>query len=178
MTEKLLVKRLSERATMPRRGSELAAGLDVYACLEEGETIVIPGIAAGDDSAQIDADEIGNYPQGQEAPELPKIVALIPTQISVRPPAETYVRIAPRSGLAVKNGIHVMAGVVDEDYTGEVKIAIANLSREPFIVKDGDRIAQLILERISLAQPEEVDNLESTDRGAGGFGSTGLNDKE
>ena len=97
---------------------------------------------------------------------------LISSGIRIKVPTGTYGRIAPRSGLAVK-GIHVGAGVIDRDYTGVVKILLLNQSDRDFLVTTGDRIAQLILEKIANANVELVDSLEATDRGTSGFGSTG-----
>ena len=82
--------------------------------------------------------------------------------------------LAPRSGLAVKNFIDVGAGVVDYDYRGNVGVVLFNHADEDFTVHKGDRVAQLILERISMAAAEEVQELSDTVRGAGGFGSTGV----
>ena len=82
--------------------------------------------------------------------------------------------LAPRSGLAWKNSIDVGAGVVDYDYRGNVGVILFNLGDADFSVKTGDRVAQLILERISMAGVEERDQLEETSRGEGGFGSTGV----
>lgn len=84
-------------------------------------------------------------------------------------------RIAPRSGLAVKHGISTGAGVIDADYRGQVKILLFNHGDKDFEVKEGDRIAQLILERIYTPEVVEVEELEESVRGAGGFGSTGTN---
>ena len=98
----------------------------------------------------------------------------IPTEISIAVPLGHYGRIAPRSGLAMKQGINVGAGVIDADYRGKVGVILFNHSDVTFKVKTGDRIAQLILERISTPQVEEVDTLEETERGVGGFGSTGM----
>ncbi|QLG73792.1 hypothetical protein HG535_0F03030 [Zygotorulaspora mrakii] len=99
---------------------------------------------------------------------------LVSTDVSFTVPVGTYGRIAPRSGLAVKHGIQTGAGVVDRDYTGEVKVILFNHSQKAFEIKKGDRIAQLILERIvDDAEVVIVESLEDTDRGAGGFGSTG-----
>ena len=83
-------------------------------------------------------------------------------------------RVAPRSGLAYKKGIDVGAGVIDEDYRGEVGVILFNFGEEDFEVAPGDRIAQLILERIATPDVEVVADLDATDRGAGGFGSTGV----
>jgi len=99
--------------------------------------------------------------------------ALVDTGISMTLPFGTYGRVAPRSGLAVKNGINVGAGVIDPDYTGEVKVLLFNHSDEIFWIKRGDRIAQLIIEKCDTPIVEEVDMLDTTERGQGGFGSTG-----
>jgi dUTP pyrophosphatase len=100
--------------------------------------------------------------------------AIVATDLIISCPAGTYGRIAPRSGLTVKNGIHVGAGVIDADYRGPVGVVLFNLGTEPFEVKRGDRVAQLILEQIVMAPVEEVSQLDSTVRGSGGFGSTGV----
>ena len=97
---------------------------------------------------------------------------LVETKLAITVPEGTYGRIAPRSGLSCKH-IHVGAGVIDRDYTGEVKVLLYNLNDTTYNIKKGDRIAQLILEKIETTQVEEVDELSSSDRGAGGFGSTG-----
>lgn len=83
-------------------------------------------------------------------------------------------RIAPRSGLAAKNFIDVGAGVIDADYRGPVKVLLFNHGETGFEVKEGDRVAQLVLERIYTPEVEEVEELEESVRGAGGFGSTGV----
>lgn len=121
--------------------------------------------------------------------------AIVKTDLAIAIPPNTYARVgkleflavhnihqvicditleAPRSGLAVKNFIDVGAGVVDYDYRGNVGVVLFNHGEEDFHVKRGDRIAQLILERICMADIQEVDELASTERGAGGFGSTGV----
>ena len=97
----------------------------------------------------------------------------VETGLAVSLPPGTYARIAPRSGLAIKNFIDVGAGVVDSDYRGEIKVALFNHSGEDFAVQAGDRIAQLILERIETLQVKKVVALDDTDRGARGFGSMG-----
>merc|ERR1719401_748897 len=89
-------------------------------------------------------------------------------------PWGTYARIAPRSGLAAKRMIHTGAGVVDFDYRGEVGVVLFNHGTDDFVVAAGDRIAQLILEKVAMVGCEEVESLDSTGRGAGGFGSTGV----
>jgi len=99
--------------------------------------------------------------------------ALIDTQISIAVPAGTYGRVAPRSGLAIKFGITSGAGVIDADYRGIVFVLLFNLSDKDFEVQEGDRIAQLILEKIHTPEVVEVEDLDETLRGSGGFGSTG-----
>lgn len=98
---------------------------------------------------------------------------VVPCGIAVAVPEGHYMRIAPRSGLAVQKGIDVLAGVIDSDYRGEIKVVIMNNSLGPFRVSAGDRIAQGILERVSLVDPVLVDELDETERNTNGFGSTG-----
>ena len=99
---------------------------------------------------------------------------IVKTGLSVACPANTYARIAPRSGLAVKKFIDVGAGVVDADYRGEVGVVLFNFGDEDFTVAPGDRVAQLIIEQIVMSEVVEVDELDETVRGAGGYGSTGV----
>jgi dUTP pyrophosphatase len=99
--------------------------------------------------------------------------ALVSTDLSIATPEGTYGRIAPRSGLAAKNFIDTGAGVIDADYRGEVKVLLFNHSEVDFEVQKGDRVAQLVLERIYTPDIVEVEDLEESVRGAGGFGSTG-----
>ncbi len=100
---------------------------------------------------------------------------LAPTGVAIATPPGTYGRIAPRSGLAVRHGLGVGAGVVDSDYTGEVGVVLMNHGDKPIQLNKGDRVAQLVLERIATPDVEVVDGeLESTERGGGGFGSTGV----
>lgn len=140
----LHVKKLSENAIIPVRGSPLSAGFD----LASAENTVIKAGCRG----------------------------IVKTDLSIACPPNTYARIAPRSGLAVKKFIDVGAGVVDADYRGPVGVVMFNFGTEDFEVKMGDRVAQLILEKISMANTMEVSNLDETERGAGGFGSTGVSD--
>ena len=98
---------------------------------------------------------------------------LVSTGITIVLPSGVYGRIAPRSGLAVKHGIQVGAGVIDPDYTGEVKVVLFNHGDKDFEVKKGDRIAQLVLEKCETPPIVEINIVEDTDRGSGGFGSTG-----
>eukprot|EP00968_Pinguiococcus_pyrenoidosus_P012587 scaffold1110_cov254-Pinguiococcus_pyrenoidosus.AAC.2 len=102
---------------------------------------------------------------------------IVETDLSIACPPSTYARIAPRSGLAVKKFIDTGAGVVDADYRGLVGVVLFNFSQEDFEVSRGDRVAQLVLERICMAPIEVVEELSETARGAGGFGSTGVSDE-
>ena len=106
--------------------------------------------------------------------------ALVSTALAIICPLGTYGRIAPRSGLAVKHGISTGAGVIDADYRGEVKVFLFNHNDKDFKIEKGDRIAQLILERIYTPQIQVLDDAswetaKATERGAGGFGATGTN---
>ena len=103
----------------------------------------------------------------------PRHRALLSTGIAVVLPPGVYGRVAPRSSLALKYGIQVGAGVIDPDYTGEVKVILFNHGHADFEVNKGDRIAQLILEKCDTPEVVEIGLLEETERGSGGFGSTG-----
>lgn len=102
--------------------------------------------------------------------------AMIPTGLSLEIPPGFEIQVRPRSGLAAKQGVTVLntPGTVDADYRGEVKIIVINLGAEPVIVKDQDRIAQFVLCPVVQAELVLADELSNTDRGAGGFGSTGV----
>jgi dUTP pyrophosphatase len=134
------VKLNYEDAMVPTRGSEQAAGYDLYS-YEEGRI-------------------------------LPRQTRLFDTGLSFTVPEGTYGRIAPRSGLS-KKGLLVNAGVIDRDYTGPVKVMLHNLSINELYINKNDRIAQLILEQIKTPKVELVEELGETNRGSGGFGSTG-----
>ncbi|XP_022662760.1 deoxyuridine 5'-triphosphate nucleotidohydrolase, mitochondrial-like [Varroa jacobsoni] len=103
----------------------------------------------------------------------PRGKQLIMTDIQIAVPEGCYGRVAPRSGLALKNFIDVGAGVIDYDYRGNVGVVLFNFGVEEFKVEKGDRIAQLICERIFYPEIEECKTLDETTRGTGGFGSTG-----
>lgn len=139
--ETLKVKRLSERATLPRRATAGAAGYDL--CSAEKTSV----------------------PAGTRK--------VVKTDLAVAIPVLHYGRIAPRSGLAFKEGLDVAAGVIDPDYRGPLGLVICNNGTKDFEIKIGDRIAQLLLERVGTPVVEEVEKLDETPRGAGGFGSTG-----
>ena len=102
---------------------------------------------------------------------------LIPTGLFIELPAGYEAQIRPRSGLALKNGISVVntPGTIDADYRGEIGIILINLSGEDFVVKDGERICQMVINKIESIKWSPVDSLEESDRGAGGFGHTGTN---
>lgn len=101
--------------------------------------------------------------------------ALVPTGLYVELPAGYEMQIRPRSGLAAKQGITVLnaPGTIDADYRGEIKVILVNLSPETVIVNDGERVAQAVVARCEQVEWESVDELSSTERGEGGFGSTG-----
>jgi len=100
---------------------------------------------------------------------------LIPTGLSMAVPRGYEIQVRPRSGLAIKSGISLVnaPGTIDADYRGEVKIIVINLGQDEFTIHDQDRIAQLVVCPIIHAEVNEVDDLDSTERGEGGFGSTG-----
>ena len=131
---------------LPGYATEFAAGLDVRA--NNAEPIVL-------------------QPLGR---------AMVPTGLFLEIPAGYEVQVRPRSGLAAKKGITVLnaPGTIDADYRGEVCVILVNLSGEPFVVERGERIAQLVLARHEVIEWEEVAELAASDRGAGGFGSTGV----
>ena len=137
----LRIKRLSEDAILPTRGSSGAVGYDLYSIDE----CIIPNSCR----------------------------CLVRTGIAMVLPHGVYGRVAPRSGLSVKHGVHVGAGVIDPDYTGEVKVLLFNHGDAPLTIKKGDRIAQLILERCETPEIVEIGKIQETERGDGGFGSTG-----
>ena len=101
--------------------------------------------------------------------------AMVPTGLFMALPDGTEAQVRPRSGLAAKFGISVLnaPGTIDADYRGEVKVILVNLSNEPFVVNPGERIAQLVIARYEKIEWDEVEVLDETERGEGGFGSTG-----
>ena len=100
---------------------------------------------------------------------------LFPTGIAISLPIDLEAQIRPRSGLAIKNGITLLntPGTVDSDYRGEIKVILVNISNDKYTIKPGDRIAQMVLSKFVQGQFELVENLDETDRGSSGFGSTG-----
>ena len=131
---------------LPQYATSLAAGLDVRA--DNAEPIVLE-------------------PLGR---------ALVPTGLYLEIPAGYEVQVRPRSGLAAKKGVTVLnaPGTIDADYRGEVCVILVNLSGEPFVVERGERVAQLVLSRHETIEWEAAESLSQTERGEGGFGSTGV----
>ena len=140
---------LSRGMEMPAYATDGSAAVDLRAAIDEGSTVVIA----------------------------PGERALIPTGISISPESKNVVAIvAARSGLAIKKGICLSnsIGVIDSDYRGEICVGLFNTSKEPFTVARGDRIAQMMFMPVYAANFIRVDSLDETERGAGGFGSTGV----
>ena len=106
----------------------------------------------------------------------PLVRALVPTGLYIALPDGTEAQVRPRSGLAAKYGISVLnaPGTIDADYRGEVKVILVNLSNEPFVINPGERIAQMVVARYEKVEWDEVETLDETQRGSGGFGSTGV----
>jgi dUTP pyrophosphatase len=142
------IKRLrpGRRASLPRYMTEGASGLDLCACLDK-DSVLLPG-------------ERG----------------IVPTGVALAIPSGYEGQIRPRSGLASRSGIGVVnaPGTIDSDYRGEICIILINHGREPFVVHDGDRIAQMVIGRVFHARFEETEELPATERQEGGFGHTGL----
>lgn len=130
----------------PAYATPLSAGMDIRANLEEPLTLA------------------------------PLERALVPTGLYIALPEGYECQVRPRSGLAVKHGITVLnsPGTVDADYRGELRTLLVNLSDKPFVIEPGERIAQMVVARHETVEWEEVEVLDETERGAGGFGSTGL----
>lgn len=142
---KVDIKKLDKNAVVPKHATEGSAGFDLSALLEQTVTIE-PGESA-----------------------------IIPTGIAVQLPVGYELQVRPRSGLAAKNQVTVLntPGTIDSDYTGELKVILINHGKFKFMVSSGDRIAQGVVARYEKIEFNEVDDLQATERGAGGFGSTG-----
>ena len=145
MTE-ILIKRLSKEVSLPKYKTDGSSGLDLEAFINENIEIK-PGKSE-----------------------------IIPTGLAIAIPKNFEIQIRPRSGLAAKNKISVLntPGTIDADYRGEIKVILINLSDKNFIVEKGLRIAQMVLCPVIKAKLKEVEALEDTKRGSGGFGSTGV----
>lgn len=145
---KILIKRLrKDRPTsLPRYMTAHSAGMDLFASLDE-ELVLQPGERR-----------------------------LVPTGIAVAIPEGFEGQVRPRSGLALEHGIGLVngPGTIDADYRGEVAVLLINFGREPFRVRDGDRIAQMVISRVFRAEWEEAEELPQTARDEGGFGHTGV----
>jgi dUTP pyrophosphatase len=142
----LKIKKLDPRAELPVRGTQGSAGMDLRALLDAPVCVPAGGRVT------------------------------IPTGIAIGLPSQDTVGLVyARSGLAVKNGLALSngVGVIDSDYTGEIRVGMVNLSDTAYTIQPGERIAQLVIAPVLLPEIIEVDELEHTDRGAGGFGSTG-----
>ena len=144
MTE-ILIKRLSKNISLPKYETDGSSGMDLAANIED-KIEIAPGKSA-----------------------------IIPTGLSVSIPKNFEIQIRPRSGLAAKNQISVLntPGTIDADYRGELKVILINLSDKAFIIEKGLRIAQMVLCPVIKATLKEVEIMEETKRGSGGFGSTG-----
>ena len=142
---KIQINKLSNEVSIPKYETPGSSGMDLAAYIE-AVIIINPGDKA-----------------------------LIPTGFSLSIPQGYEVQIRPRSGLAAKKGITVLntPGTIDSDYRGEIKVILINLSKDKFTIKNGDRIAQMIVCPVIQARLEEVQELSDTARGTGGFGSTG-----
>ena len=146
-----LVKVIVKRTTggrdipLPRYMTAGAAGMDLYAAVEQTEVLQ------------------------------PGDIKLIPTGLSIALPLGFEAQIRPRSGLALKHGISMVntPGTIDADYRGEIGLILINLGREPFQINRGDRVAQMVVNRVARAEFTEVEDLDDTARDSGGFGSTG-----
>ena len=143
---KVKINKTAEDLPLPRYMSGGSSGMDLYAAVDE---------------------DIVRDPGG---------FRLIPTGIHLQLPAGYEGQVRPRSGLAAKYGVTVLntPGTIDSDYRGEIKIILINLGREPFVIKRGDRIAQLVISRYERVELVPAECLEDSERGTGGFGHTGI----
>ena len=142
---KLLIKRFSKNVIIPKYETSGSSGMDIAAYIKENIEIN------------------------------PSEKAIVPTGFSLSIPKGFEIQIRPRSGLAAKNDISVLntPGTIDADYREKIKVILINLGKKKFIVENGLRVAQMIMCPVVQAKIEEVEELSSTDRGSGGFGSTG-----
>ena len=141
---KIQVKRISKKALLPHYETKGSSGMDLRANISKNI-----------------------YLKSKE-------IKLIPTGIALAIPKNFEIQIRPRSGLAAKNGISIVntPGTIDSDYRGEIKVILINQSKKKFRIKNGDRIAQMVISPTIKAKIQEVSSLTKTDRGSGGFGST------
>ncbi len=143
---KVKIARINSNAILPRYATAHAAGMDLAACLD----------------APVEIE--------------PFTTALVPTGLAIELPQGFEAQLRPRSGLALKHLISLpnTPATIDADYRGEVKVILVNYGKKPFLVRHGDRIAQMVVARYEHVQLEEVSALTETDRGEGGFGHTGI----
>lgn len=144
--EVLKIKKVQKNAVIPKRATEGSAGLDLCACIDAPLTL-----SSGD-------------------------TALIPTGLAIELPSSQYgAFVFARSGLSIKHGIGLLnaVGVIDSDYRGEIKVGVINQIKEPYTIEPGERIAQLVIMPVATLPVEEAQTLGESERGAGGFGSTG-----
>ncbi len=142
------IKKVRENAKVPQRATGGSAGLDLCACIDAPLTL-----GSGE-------------------------TALIPTGVAIALPSAEYgAFVFPRSGIAIKHGIGLLnsVGVIDSDYRGEIMVGVINQVKESYTIEPGERIAQMVIMPVSTMPVVEVDELDETSRGAGGFGSTGKN---
>ncbi|MBN2830001.1 MAG: dUTP diphosphatase [Candidatus Cloacimonetes bacterium] len=146
MMIKIKIKKLTESAEIPKQMSEHASGFDLTADLDEPVEL-----ASG-------------------------AILLIPTGLALSMPSGYEAQVRPRSGLAIKHGIGVLnsPGTIDADYRGEIKVILFNFGSEPFVIEPKMRIAQMVFQQVIYADMQIVDELDETERGAGGFGHTRL----
>ena len=142
---RILIKRLSKNVSLPKYETNGSSGMDLAANISSNINIE------------------------------PKQTAIIPTGLALSIPKDFEIQIRPRSGLAAKHKISVLntPGTIDADYRGEIKVILINLGNEVFKIENGDRIAQMVVCPVIQAKLKEVDDLNKTDRGESGFGSTG-----
>lgn len=143
---KAVSPKIGRELPWPQRATAGSAGMDLAACMDEEITIA------------------------------PRKLVKIPTGIAIALPGPEYVALVyARSGLGIKHGIALSngVGVIDSDYRGEIQVGLTNLSDKPYTIHPGDRIAQLVVTPVVLPQLEWVEELDDTERGTGGFGSTG-----
>lgn len=144
--EILKIKKVRDNAVIPKRATDGSAGMDLYACIESPITIN------------------------------PGDLVTVPTGIAVQLPSNKYmVNVYARSGLGIKHGICLSngVGVIDSDYTGEVCVGLCNVSSKPYVIEPLERVAQMVIAPVSMMDTCLVESLEETERGSGGFGSTG-----
>jgi dUTP pyrophosphatase len=144
---RILVRRLHPQAALPCRMTPESAGMDLSACLTDGPIHLAPG--------------------GR---------ALVPTGLAMALPPGLEAQVRPRSGLALRHGVTVLnaPGTIDSDYRGEVSVLLVNHGDDVVVVAHGDRIAQMVVATVCVLPVEEVDELAATQRGDGGYGSTGI----